>query len=61
METNSTFLLDNIEVVLTGRVACRELRGGKTEERKEVQPANSDEGTWKRWVKPAELFKISTL
>jgi len=60
MATNDTFLLDNIEVVLTGRVAHRVLRSGNHEERSEVQPAESSDGTWKRWVKTSELYTIST-
>jgi len=53
-----TFLLDDVEVVLTGRVAKRELKNNKIDERVEITPRKSAEGSWKKWVRRAELYKI---
>jgi len=53
-----TFLLDDVEVILTGRVATRELKNNKVDERVEITPRASLDGSWKKWVRRAELYKI---
>jgi hypothetical protein len=53
-----TYLLDDVEVVLTGRIARRELKNNKIDERLEIQPADAINGSWKKWVRRAELYTI---
>ena len=53
----STYVLNDIEVKLTGRIAQRQAVG-KTQELVEVTPAREDDGTWKRWVNRSSLFEI---
>jgi hypothetical protein len=53
-----TYLLDDVEVALTGRTATRELRNNKVDERVEVTPADAENGSWKKWVRRAELYEI---
>lgn len=53
-----TYVLNDTEVKLTGRVAKRAAPGGKETELVEVTPADEDNGTWKKWVPRASLFEI---
>lgn len=53
-----TYLLDDIEVVLTGRTAHRTLRNAKINEKVEVTPANKEQCSWTKWVNITELFEI---
>ena len=53
-----TFVLNEVEVVKTGRVAEKPVAGGKKLIVVEVTPLNQDDGTWKKWVSPAALFTI---
>lgn len=57
-EPIKTYLLDDIEVVHTGRTAKRKLKKERIDERVEVKPANSAEGTWTRWVRETDLYEI---
>lgn len=52
-----TFVLNDTEVKLTGRVAKRPVNG-KFQELVEVTPVDEDAGTWKRWVPKSTLFEI---
>lgn len=54
----STFVLNDTEVRLTGRVAKRMVPGGKEQELVEVTPSDEDNGTWKKWVPKSGLFEI---
>jgi len=53
-----TYLLDDVEVKFTGRSAVRQLRNNRTDERFEVTPNKSLEGTWKKWVRRTDLYII---
>jgi hypothetical protein len=53
-----TYVLDGEEVVLTGRIAKRETTSGRSTELVEVQPADKDNGSWKKWVAMNSLFKV---
>ncbi len=53
-----TYLLDDIEVVMTGRVAKRKLRNNKVDERIEIKPEFLEDGSWKRWVRKTDLYEI---
>jgi len=50
--------LDDIEVVFTGRNAKRKLKNDRVDERHEVTPAQSEQGTWKKWVRITDLYEI---
>ena len=62
------YVFENIEVVLTGRTAERELpskstrRGGKTEARVdelvEIKPKNKEDGSFAKFVRMTDLYKI---
>lgn len=53
-----TYVLDNVEVKKTGRTASKKLRSGKVDELFEVTPVDEKIGTWKKWVRDAELFEV---
>lgn len=53
-----TYVLNDTEVKLTGRVAKRAGPGNKQQELVEVTPAEEDNGTWKKWVPRSTLFEI---
>lgn len=57
-EKNITYLLDDIEVVLTGRTATRELKNNRKDERHEIKPADPSLGTWTKWVRMTDLYTI---
>ncbi len=52
------YLLDDVEVVKTGRTAKRKLKSNKVDERIEIKPANNEDGSWKKWVRENDLFTI---
>lgn len=54
----SKFVLNDVEVKLTGRKAERKAIG-KMQELVEVTPADDSDGTWKKWVPRATLFQIA--
>lgn len=53
-----TYVNGEFEVILTGRTASRAGVGGKMVELVEITPANKDDGTWKKWLPMASLFKV---
>jgi hypothetical protein len=55
---SNTYILQDIEIRLTGRTAERAALGGKNQVLVEVQPADEDHGTWKKWVPKATLFLV---
>lgn len=57
-EQTQTYLHDDVEVQLTGRVAVRELKRGKQDERVEITPVERMEGQWKKWVRRIDLYEI---
>lgn len=68
-ESTKTFVFNNTEVKLTGRTANKELkstrRGAKANANPtvavlfEITPIDQLNGSWKKWVKMAELFEIT--
>lgn len=57
-DKQQTYVLDGEEVVLTGRIARRETARVASAELVEVQPADKDNGSWKKWVPMNSLFKV---
>lgn len=58
MAEEKRYVYDNAEVVKTGRIAKKELRSGKVDELFEVTPCDERVGSWKKWVREAELFEV---
>ncbi len=58
MEQPIVYLLDDAEVVLTGRIAKRKLKNNKIIEKVEIKPAKSDQASWTRWIDRSELYVI---
>ncbi len=58
-EQKVTYLLDDIEVVLTGRTATRELKNNRKDEKYEIKPADPSSGTWTKWVRMTDLYTIT--
>jgi len=52
-----TFVYNNTEVILTGRVAQRQM-SRKLSTLHEIRPADSQNGSWKKWVKLTDLHEI---
>ena len=52
------YVYDGLEVVLTGRKAQKKLRSQKTDEVVEVQQADAESASFKKWVRMKELFEI---
>jgi len=57
-EKKKTYLLEDTEIILTGRKAQRTLRNSKIDERFEVRPADTINGSWKKWVRMTDLYEI---
>lgn len=57
-EQQKTYLLDDVEVVFTGRTAKRTLKNDRIDERFEVTPAEKELGSWKKWVRKTDLYEI---
>jgi len=57
-EHQKTYLLDDIEVVFTGRTAKRTLKNDRIDERFEVKPSNAELGSWTKWVRITDLYEI---
>lgn len=64
---SETYIYDNTEVKKTGRKAVKDTkRATKRSVRSppdqdillEVTPVDSENGSWKRWVKQADLYEI---
>ena len=54
-----TYVHGEIEVKKTGRQAEKPVPGGKQKMVVvEITPADDNEGTWKKWVNPQNLFSI---
>ena len=58
MNENATYVYENTEVVLTGRVGSRKLPSGKVDVLHEITPAASIAGVWKKWVRMMDLYVI---
>lgn len=66
-QTPKTYVYQETEVKLTGRTAKR-AAGGKASRRTpkttteqvvyEITPAEIENGSWKKWVRMAELYEI---
>lgn len=56
--TQRTYILNDTEVKLTGRVAERFSSGGLRQELVEVTPAREQDGSWTKWVLEKTLFTI---
>jgi len=56
--TDYTYIYDDLEVKTTSRTASKELPGGKKAVMHEITPLDQDQGTWKKWVNLAALFRI---
>ncbi len=54
----TSYVLNDVEVKLTGRKASKPGAGGKRQELVEVTPIDEDQGTWKKWVPRQTLFEI---
>ena len=57
-EEQKTYLLDDVEVVFTGRIAKRNLKNDRIDERFEVKPANNELGSWTKWGRITDLYEI---
>lgn len=53
----TTYVYNGVEVKMTGRRAKKETRRNEIT-LVEVTPYNMEDGTWKRWVNPTELYEI---
>lgn len=53
-----SYVYDGVEIVKTGKMAERKLRSGKVDQLIEVTPKEPTLGTWKKWVREAELFEV---
>lgn len=60
LDKNKTFLLNDVEVCYTGRVATRILKNKKEDIRLEVKPRDPEDGSRTKWVRSAELYEINT-
>ncbi len=57
------YVYEGTEVVLTGRKATRKIEGrgrvsGRVDTKHEVQPADPEMGSWKKWVRLEDLYEI---
>lgn len=53
------YVYENIEVKKTGRTASRTIgTSTKIQVVVEITPSDEDNGTWKKWVNPDQLFVI---
>lgn len=54
-----TYVYENVEVQKTGRTAQKTLKSGSVDQLVEITPVDSMVGSWKKWVRDAELFEVS--
>ena len=54
-----TYVYENVEVKKTGRTAQKTLKSGSVDQLVEITPVDSMVGSWKKWVRDAELFEVS--
>lgn len=57
----SSFVFENIEVIMTGRKASRVLSSNKCETLVEITPKNDKDGLWHKWVPERVLFVVEEL
>lgn len=55
---DSQYIFNNVEVVLTGRTAKRQLKR-KVDILHEIKPADPENGSWTKWVRIVELYEIT--
>ena len=69
--TDKSYVHEGVEVVLTGRVAKKEMKRAVTRRTAakavnqdgliyEITPKDNEIGSWKKWVKMSDLFEIVT-
>lgn len=58
MTDTKKYVMQDVEVKLTGRKATKPGIGGKVSELVEVTPVDEDHGTWKKWVSIKTLYLI---
>lgn len=54
------YVYNGTEVLLTGRVAEKDLRRG-TDVLYEVKPHDLENGSWRKWVRPTDLYVITEM
>ncbi len=54
-----TYVYENVEVKKTGRTAQKKLKSGSIDQLVEIAPIDTVIGSWKKWVREAELFEVS--
>ncbi len=54
-----TYVFEQTEVRLTGRTAENKLRSGKVDVVHEITPVETIIGTWKKWIRLDQLFKVA--
>ena len=55
-----TYVYENVEVKKTGRMAQKTLKSGSIDQLVEITPVDTIVGSWKKWVRDAELFEVSS-
>ncbi len=64
VDFTKTYVLNDTEVKLTGRVAHKELPAvGRNKQPKitnlyEITPVDQETGSWKKWVRMVDLYEI---
>ena len=63
VKIDQKYVLNDLEVKLTGRVAVKRSKTGRNPGSVistvyEVSPADTEEGSWKKWVKFTDLYEI---
>lgn len=58
-DQEQTYVYENTEVRKTGRVAEKKLKSGSVDKLVEITPIDSMVGSWKKWVREAELFEVA--
>jgi hypothetical protein len=57
-DLQQTYVFENTEVKLTSRTAIKKLPSGKDDILYEITPVDMSYGTWKKWVRTDQLYKI---
>ena len=58
MANEQIYVYESLEVIMTGRIATRQLRNKKVMEIFEIKPVNPQDGSWKKWVQKKDLYKV---
>jgi len=58
-QNDKSYILNDIEVKLTGRTADKNLRSGKIQTVYEITPVHLEDGCWKKWVKIDDLYIVN--